>query len=296
MTYILYNPNASVGKCKEESQLLKNLYPGAELCDMTKIESYTDFFAGLEDSDDVIICGGDGTLNRFVNDADCDNVKNNIYYYPVGSGNDFAHDLGKQRASEPDYIINPYLTGLPTVDIEGRETKFINGIGFGIDGYCCEEGDRLREYNRKNNKERPINYTSIAIKGLLGKYKPTGAVVTVDGKQYRYKKVWIAPTMNGRFYGGGMMPTPAQDRLNENGEVSCMVFHDSGKLKTLMIFPSIFKGKHIKNTKYVDVFKGKNITVEFDEPRALQIDGETRLNVKKYTVRAYAEKPAAKIG
>ena len=31
---------------------------------------------------------------------------------------------------------------------------------------------------------------------------------------------------------------------------------------------------------------GKEVKVEFDSPRALQIDGETVLGVKEYTVKA----------
>lgn len=94
----------------------------------------------------------------------------------------------------------------------------------------------------------------------------------------------VAPTMNGRFYGGGMMPTPNQNRLNEDGLVSAMVMFGSGKLKTLMVFPSIFRGKHIKHSEFVNVHSGQEIEVEFDRPAALQIDGETILNVSKYTV------------
>ncbi len=292
MTYILYNPNASGGKCKKEIAKLHDIYSDAQFCDMTAIRTYKDFFFSLEKDDSVVICGGDGTLNRFVNDISDLDIKNDIYYYAVGSGNDFAHDLGKERAAEPNYRINDYLTDLPTVTIDEKTYRFINGVGYGIDGYCCEEGDRLRELNRQNNSNKKLDYTAIAIKGLLYAYKPTAATVTVDGKQYRYKKVWIAPTMNGRFYGGGMMPTPNQNRLDEKKEISCMVFHDSGKFKTLMIFPLIFKGEHIKKTKCVDVHKGSEITVEFDEPRALQIDGETHLNVKKYTVKACSNKVA----
>ena len=61
-----------------------------------------------------------------------------------------------------------------------------------------------------------------------------------------------------------------------------MVFHGSSKLKTLMIFPSIFKGEHVKNTKYVEVIKGHDITVKFDRPTPLQIDGETIHGVTEY--------------
>lgn len=51
-----------------------------------------------------------------------------------------------------------------------------------------------------------------------------------------------------------------------------------------MVFPSIFKVKHIKNKDVVSVYKGHNISVEFDSPHALQIDGETNKNVLSYNV------------
>lgn len=91
--------------------------------------------------------------------------------------------------------------------------------------------------------------------------------------------------MNGRYYGGGMIPTPKQDRL-QNDTVSTLVMHGSGKLKTLMVFPSIFKGTHIKHTEMAEVLSGKHITVEFDRPTPLQIDGETIPGVTSYSVTA----------
>ena len=96
--------------------------------------------------------------------------------------------------------------------------------------------------------------------------------------------------MFGRHYGGGMMPTPAQNRSAEDGSLSFMAFHGSSRIRTLMIFPSIFKGGHVKHTKYVTVMTGKDITVEFDRPTSLQIDGETICGVTKYSARATAKK------
>ena len=157
------------------------------------------------------------------------------------------------------------------------ERKFINGIGYGIDGYCCEEGDRIRATSDKR-----VNYTTIALKGLIYKYKPTNAVVTIDGVRKEYKKVWLAPAMNGRYFGGGMMPTPGQKRLSDDKKLSSLVFHGAGKLHTLLMFPSIFKGGHVKYTKYAVITEGKHIKVEYDRPVALQIDGETVLNVTEY--------------
>jgi len=202
------------------------------------------------------------------------------FYYAIGTGNDFLKDLGKEVGCEP-FSVKEYMKDLPLVEINGKKTRFLNGIGFGIDGYCCEEGDK-----QKAASDKPVNYTAIAIKGLLFHYKPKNATVTVDGKEYRFKKAWIAATMKGRYYGGGMMNAPAQDRLAEDGEVTLVLFYGKGKLKTLIAFPSIFKGEHVKRTNMVAVLKGKDIRVRFDAPSALQIDGETVLNVTEYGVKA----------
>ena len=63
-----------------------------------------------------------------------------------------------------------------------------------------------------------------------------------------------------------------------------MVMRCRSKIRTLLLFPTIFKGKHIKATKVVSVFKGHEISVRFDRPTALQIDGEVYSGVTEYTV------------
>ena len=276
--YILYNPLAGHGLNQNTLEKIKEFIKGETVeCDLTK--GYDNLWDNLEPDDKIILAGGDGTLNRFVNEIDTDNLKNDVLYFASGSGNDFLHDLGIEPGSAP-FKINDYLKNLPTVTVKGQTYRFINGIGYGIDGYCCEEGDKL-----KAKSDKPVDYTAIAIKGLLFKFKPVKATVTVDGKGYQFNKVWIAPTMNGRCYGGGMFPTPDQDRLGD-GQVSFMALYGSGKLKTLMVFPSIFKGEHVKHTEMVTIIKGREVTVEFDRPCALQIDGETVLDVTSYTVKA----------
>ena len=281
--YVLYNPIAGDGHFDETLSKLKE-FTGDDiiLCDMTANGEYEKQLSEISGDDYAIICGGDGTLNRFINKISGTDISADIRYFPSGSGNDFARELGRERYSEP-FSIKSYIESLPSVEVDGNSSLFLNGIGYGIDGYCCEVGDKERAAS-----DKPVNYTAIAIKGLLFHYKPTNAKVTVDGKSYEFKKVWIAPTMKGKYYGGGMMPTPAQDRTADDGKLSVMLFHGSGALKTLMIFPSLFKGEHIKHTKYVTVLEGYDISVEFDSPRSAQIDGETMLGVSGY--RAFASK------
>ena len=278
---VLYNPLAGNGKGENAAKKLKELLNGDELTftDMTKVSDYRALFASMPEDERVIVSGGDGTLNRFINDTEEVAFANPVYYYATGSGNDFLKDIGGNVGDKP-VCIDKYLKALPTVDVKGKSYRFINGIGYGIDGYCCEVGDKLRE-----TSDKPINYAGIAIKGLLFHYHPTSATVIVDGVEHKYKKVWLAPTMNGRYYGGGMIPTPKQDRLNKEHTVSVMVYYGSGKVKSLAVFPSIFKGEHVNHKEMVEVLSGKEITVRFDSPAALQVDGETIIGVTEYSVR-----------
>lgn len=280
--HVLYNPLAGNGRGEESARRLSQLLPDDDLRfqAMTEIEDYASFLAGIPAEETLLLCGGDGTLNRFINDTDGLTVANPIFYFACGSGNDFLHDLEKAPDTAP-FEITDYLKNLPTVTVQGKTYRFLNGVGYGIDGYCCEVGDKLRA-----TSDKPVNYAGIAIKGLLFYYKPTNATVTVDGVAHTYRKVWLAPTMHGRFYGGGMMPTPAQDRLDPEGKLSVLVWHGSGKIPTLAAFPSIFKGEHVKKAKMCEVLTGKEITVAFDAPVALQIDGETILGVTEYTAKA----------
>lgn len=223
--HVIYNPLAGKGTAQEDAKLLQVILDeDMEYYDITRITNYAAFIGGMEKDDFLVIVGGDGTLNRF-----------------------------------------------------------INGVGFGIDGYCCQVGDALKKIPGKK-----VNYTGIAIKGLLFRFKSRNARVTVDGKEYAYRKVWIAPTMHGRYYGGGMMAAPSQDRGNADGTLSLVVLHGAGRFRTLCAFPGIFKGKHVKHTKMVAVHTGYEIKVEFDRPTPLQIDGETILNVTSYTARSDA--------
>lgn len=266
MKYYLYNPLANNGIKPEVKE-------SVELIDALGLD-YPNFFAGLNGDDEVVLLGGDGTLNYFINAMNGYTINNNVYLLGSGTGNDFFTDIGHKAGEE--VLVNKYLENLPTVKVNGLEKKFINNMGFGIDGYCCEVADQIKD----TTPNEEINYTSIAIKGLLFHFKPCHADVTVDGKSYSFDHVWIAPTMKGRYYGGGMMMAPDQDRLSD--VLTLVIYKSPSKLKALMQFPSIFKGTHVSNKDMVSIFTGKHMQVKFSRPCAAQIDGETVLNVTEY--------------
>ena len=263
---ILYNPLSGNKSAKEKVYQLDDILANNDLnyVEMTPDFDYKKFMHDVKADERVVLCGGDGTVNRFVNEVDEEDLNKPTFYFPLGSGNDFNRDV-HGKLDNTLINLNNYMSNLPVVTVNGRSSKFINGIGYGIDGWCCEVGDKLRA----KDSTKPINYTPIAVKGALFQYKKTNAKITVDGKEYNYKDVFLASTMKGRFYGGGMMAAPDQDRNDPEHKVSVLVFRGKIRLQVLIVFSKIFTGQHLKNPKMCILHTGKDIKVEFDSPRSL---------------------------
>lgn len=280
MVHILYNPLSNNKKAtKGLKKLCAKFDEPINLIDVTDTDIPT-FLRSKENEDTVVITGGDGTLNHFVNDLG-DNIPDYpIYFYPSGSGNDFMRDI-EEPLENGMLCLNPYIKDLPVIEVNGIHQKFLNGCGYGIDGYAVDECARIKKkYNIK------INYAVLALKGILFGFKPSKATVIVDGKNFTYDHVWMAPAMKGKYFGGGVKIAPMQDRLNEDKSVTVVFAHCKSPLRLLCVYPSIFKGKHVKYTNIVQFHKGHDITVSFDKPTALQIDGELVRDVLSYRVQA----------
>ncbi|MEZ3420414.1 MAG: diacylglycerol kinase family protein [Eubacterium sp.] len=285
MNYIvLYNPLSNGGKGKEKAEEIKNYYNESKLeyQDITELENLSEFIHS-DSGRSIILCGGDGTLHYFVNYVDCDKLETDVFYYPAGSGNDFKRDtIGTVKEYRP-YKINKYLKKLPFAEVNGKKYRYINGIGFGIDSFACVERERVKA----KNPDKKINYTGIVIKTWMFDYKPIDAVITIDGKKYTYKDVWICPAMKCKSYGGGMIVAPNQDRLDETHSLSITVFHGRNKLRIAYGFFHTFSASHLKYKDICTELKGKKITVEFAQAAPVQIDGELIGNSKTFT--AWAE-------
>ncbi len=279
MNYILYNPKSN----SENNDL--NIIPGKEELErrgakqisLLEIDARS-FFQTLTSEDKVFVCGGDGTLHHFSNNSRGISFPCPVYVIRSGTGNDFLNDICQ---TAPDMLLDvrEYISSLPEVEVGGERRLFINGVGMGIDGAVC---DGVEKYKAKTGKK--ANYTAIALKLLAYKYKRPSATVTVDGVTHHFNDVWMASAMHGRFFGGGMMIAPTQDR--RTGKLSVMVMHGGSRPKILTIFPQVFKGTHIKYTNIIEVFVCDEVTVKFDIPIAFQADGETKADMLTYTARS----------
>ena len=294
MVHAFYNTSAGAHYCADMvMEKIKGFFPSEEvaLVDTLSVDDKQGYIDQLSASDKVVVVGGDGTLNRFVNALEDKDYPFEIYCYAAGTGNDFMVDVIGKGKDEP-VLINEYIKRLPVIEVNGKTFKFLNGIGFGVDGWVAYEGERVRAKTKKSP-----DYTVIALKGLAGAFSPVKAKVTVDGVVSEHENAWMVPAMNGRYFGGGMMITPMQDRLNPERNMTVAVVTTKSRLRLLTAVPHIFKGTHVKYEKLVRFYSVQEVTVEFDTPVPLQIDGEIVPDVTTYTAKSWAllNKEAAKV-
>lgn len=278
MTYILYNPLANGGHGEEGLGAVQAALAdkAPRTLDIMTVD-VKDFLTTLPAEDEVILCGGDGTINHLMNDLGGAAPTAPVRVWRFGTGNDFVRDVTNGEPAQT-VLLNPYLETAPTaVMSDGRLRRFLNGCSCGVDALVC---DMLEQARRARSQ---ANYVLLAVKALLRKYRTVAGRVTVDGVTREYKKIWMAVAMNGRFQGGGMRFAPDQDR--GGGTLCCMVWHDSTPLGTLLRFPSVIRGTHTKYRSVCDMLSGREITVELDEPTTAQLDGEVLRGMTGFTAR-----------
>ena len=225
------------------------------------------FFLRLKPNDRIVLVGGDGTLHYFVNYINTIEVKNDIFYIPNGTGNDFYKSI-KKEINKP---VNKYLLNLPTVEFNDQKIFFLNGCGTGLDGYVCS---LVNDCEKKGK----LSFFKCTYKGFR-KYKRTDITVTVDGKNFLFKKVFLASIMNGKYEGGGMKMTPKADRLDNM--IDICIIHKLSKFSLILCFPLIYLGWHRIKRKAVTILSGKEISIKCDEGLYMQVDGEDYKDIKE---------------
>lgn len=272
MDIILYNPLSRNGKSKETVNQLKeklvSLGNDVSVQSIFEVVSIKSFIESVNIEDRVIIVGGDGTLHHLVNSIRGYDIKQPLYVSKAGTGNDFIRSLNNKE----DIIdITPYIKDLPKVLVNNKESLFLNGTGIGVDAYVCHL------VNTSPKKKTAFNYFKNALKAFLT-YKPSTAVVTVDGVSTAYKKVWFVLAANSIYMGGGMKFSPKSVRDDDLLEM--LIIHRIPRLLLFLIFPTIYFGWHVKFTRYVKVVQGKSFKVEYGRSAYLQMDGESLDDVK----------------
>lgn len=285
--YFIVNPNAKNGSCRE---IWRNIEIELEDLDIAYLAFFTEYpghaqelaesLARKADGKPAIIAavGGDGTLHEVVNGAaSFSNIT--VGFIPGGSGNDFSRgfDIPKKSVHALSLIVDKSYGHTSEIDIgkiqhnELQETYFMNNMGVGFDAAVAKDSNESRMKGLLNRFSLGrLVYVYILVKKLLT-FRTIPIEVTVDGKVYKYSKAWFVTVSNQPYYGGGMKIAPAA--LPDDGILDITVVHQISRLKLLLVFISVFWGKHTK-FREVEQFTGKSITIESTAEVLAHADGE----------------------
>ena len=258
--YLFYNPLAGEGKILEDLDALEFvLDEQCVYCDMTRPETYGEALFAMKEEDILVICGGDGTLNRFTNLTEELDLKNEILYYPAGQHNDFARNRNRFYGCSL-FPVKAMLQNLPRVRMGNREVCFLTGI-------CFAPNRRIR----RTSKDWAAYNT------------PRTVTVTVDGTTHTCEKVSFAAVMHGKYCGGGLAPDP--DRRPMDADLSCVLLHGCGKWQSRYLLARMQKGCQV-TPRHLTIHRGRHISVNFDEPVCLCTDGESQTGVTAFEAQA----------
>lgn len=216
----------------------------------------------------IIAVGGDGTVNEVLNGIVGGRASLGIL--PCGTGNDFAKTIYK--TSDIDKIINILIkSDSKKCDIGKCNDKyFINIASVGLDAEVAHKVQRSKKLIKGK-----FSYL-YSLSSTLLNYKPIAFKITIDDINME-EPTLLTTISNGKYYGGGIMPTPYANIFDGNFDI-CHI-RKLNKFKIPFILNKYIKGKH-ENIKEVSFFKGKNITIQSAHPFATNIDGEIFISNK----------------
>ncbi len=226
----------------------------------------------------IVILGGDGTVNEAVQGLE-GSGHITLGYIPIGSGNDFARDLGlplEPRAAllnilSPKHIVSMDI-GLVTGS--GQERRFAGSSGMGFDAAICLEALDSPIKNWLNRmKLGKFTYIAIAFHQLFA-FRPYPITAVLDEKKkLHFPKGYFICAMNHPYEGGGLKLAPYADGSDGLLDV-CVI---SGLPKPLLPFllPTAFFGKHLRFRKYVSYHRCRSVTLKARSPLPVHTDGES---------------------
>ena len=256
---LLFNPRAGKGRA---GALAHRIFNEVEQ-KMGKIDLISDPWPqDLSSYTEAWLCGGDGTLNAFINQYSSLAIP--FAVFKGGSGNDFAWQLYREK-TVGEYL-QSVLSGSPVkVDAgicNGR--LFLNGAGIGFDGEVVKAMGVKRFFSAGH-----IAYLTVVLKKIFS-YREKEMRMEAESQQRRGKYFMLA-IANGSRYGGGFMIAPGADV--SDGWFNIVLIKKVAPLRRIFLLPKVEKGKHL-HLPEIEFFREKKIVVYATDLLTAHLDGE----------------------
>ena len=222
-----------------------------------------------EGETDIIVLGGDGTLNEVLNGLDNPSVCK-LGLVPSGTGNDFAARMNIPSDSEKAIlrILDGEAKPVDYMDISGTRSMNVAGLGIDVD---------VLERCQRGKLKGKIKYLLSLIKSLLC-FKGIKVKIERENGETETREVLICAVCNGSLFGGGIKICPAADPTDEQLDV-VIVDCIGGVFKIIQAFMVLMKG-NILQYPLTTYFKAEKVTLVPEEKCPIQLDGELYQNHK----------------
>lgn len=272
----IINPVAGKGKAEEIIPLIQGKmeenHLRYEIILTTQPGEATNIAYEMVDNFPIVIAvGGDGTVNEVARGL-INRKKGKLGIIPAGTGNDLSKSLG--LSLDENKALQAIINGnSKNMDIGlVNNNLFLNIASVGFDAEVVRNVEGIK----KRIKGKVAYILGVIV--TLFSFKKQEMILEMDGQVFKRNMVLLA-VGNGGYYGGGMNILPMADL--SDGYFSICLVKNMNNLSMLFLFPSIFKGKHLKYTKYVEIFKAKTVIVRNKEDRIINVDGDLILCEKE---------------
>lgn len=287
--HIIVNQHSGNGQGKKialalEQLLIKNKisyifhmthYPGHAILLMEKIASTI-----KKNSDRLWVVGGDGTLHEVITGIKKLNLNTPIGYFPSGTGNDFARNLGLPKDLESNFqallsakVPSPIECFIYEDIDSGMRGIGLNSLGIGFDAevtQIAKENNSNKGFFSAVKMDNFIYLWSIA--QAFRKRKTFQVEICVDGNRTEVSDILIVATMNHPYFGGGIKIDP-ESAVNSH-ELAIMVIKNfSIPVLLKLLLKVITDGSHI-HSPYFQRISGTEMSIKTKSPQIAQVDGE----------------------
>jgi len=274
---LIFNPHAHRGRAWEDARALQAIVGRYSQSEWASTE-YPMHAAELareaaEQGFDVVAAiGGDGTANEVINGLMSAPLERRplLASVPVGSGNDFASNVGIAKDSAA--AMERVFTGSPraidvgqAVDQAGRARYFGNVFGIGFDAQVT-----LYSYKARILQGFAM-YLWCTIQTILHNHDAPLLTLRVDGGEPFRQSALMFTICNGPREGGGFFVAP--DARPDDGILHYASIEQTSRLMMFRLIPEVMKGTHGR-FRQVHMGHFKEVELNSDRPLTIQVDGE----------------------
>lgn len=223
------NTHTSESNFRQHENIIRSKLPGAVFKYIQREDSIQDYVNdNLDRFTHFVACGGDGTVNQVAN-ALAGKMNKTMGVIPLGSGNDFAQNIGLNCDFHHDF--STLLAGrIKYVDvIKANKELFINTYGIGVDG--------LTNYfaSRSKFKSGFLKYFTGGLRALIRSHRFDIDLRIDEKERMIFNSIWMIAVANGKTEGGRYKISPASD----NGDGTAEVIIVKGISRSRLIFEFI---------------------------------------------------------